>query len=66
MKHWAHFDIAGVMDNSTNAVPYVNKGMSGIYIFSLQKVRCTGLYSLVVCVKSPHYLARSGFDTNNS
>ena len=29
VKHWAHFDIAGVMDNSANAVPYLNKGMSG-------------------------------------
>ncbi|XP_078358312.1 LOW QUALITY PROTEIN: cytosol aminopeptidase-like [Oculina patagonica] len=28
-KHWAHFDIAGVMDNSANAIPYLNKGMSG-------------------------------------
>lgn len=28
-KHWAHFDIAGVMDNSSNAIPYLNKGMSG-------------------------------------
>ena len=33
---WAHFDIAGVMDNSAmllhisaNAVSYLNKGMSG-------------------------------------
>ena len=29
VKHWAHFDIAGVMDNSANAVPCLNKGMSG-------------------------------------
>ncbi|XP_073239036.1 cytosol aminopeptidase-like isoform X1 [Porites lutea] len=29
LKHWAHFDIAGVMDNTANAVPYLNKGMSG-------------------------------------
>ena len=29
LKHWAHFDIAGVMDNGANAVPYLNKGMSG-------------------------------------
>ncbi|XP_067036489.1 cytosol aminopeptidase-like [Acropora muricata] len=28
-EHWAHFDIAGVMDNSANAIPYLNKGMSG-------------------------------------
>lgn len=28
-QHWAHFDIAGVMDNSANAIPYLNKGMSG-------------------------------------
>ena len=28
-KHWAHFDIAGVMDNSSSAIPYLNKGMSG-------------------------------------
>ena len=34
MKHWAHFDIAGVVDNSANAVPYLSKGMPGIYIFS--------------------------------
>ena len=28
VKHWAHFDIADVMDNSANAGPYLNKGMS--------------------------------------
>ena len=29
VKHWAHFDIAGVMDNSAHTVPYLNKGVSG-------------------------------------
>ena len=29
VKHWAHFDIASVMDNLANAVSYLNNGMSG-------------------------------------
>ena len=29
-RHWAHLDIAGVMDNSASAIPYLNKGMSGM------------------------------------
>ena len=42
---WVHLDIAGVMSN-TNEVPYLGKGMSGKFLFSIYPIH---LQTIIDC-----------------